>query len=268
MHWFGIGERGLALGIRQTAIPIGGVIGGLVLPQVEAAAGVEGALLLLASLCLATAAAGAAVLRESNAHEVVAEAPPWSLRDARLWRLSLASGGFLVAQIVLGSFVVLLLHDERGFSPTSAAAVVATFNGLAIALRIGVGRWSDVLGARIVPLRRIGAAIVVTFAAAAGLVGAPVAPLVAALVVAGALSMAWNGLSFTAAVELAGHRRSGAAIGLQQTTLSVIGIAVPPAFAVLIAATSWQAAFAVAVAFPLVGWWALRPLAEGPPKPP
>jgi hypothetical protein len=36
--------------------------------------------------------------------------------------------------------------------------------------------------------------------------------------------------------------------------LSVIGAAVPPAFAVLVESTSWRMAFAV----PLAGWWAIE----------
>lgn len=74
--------------------------------------------------------------------------------------------------------------------------------------------------------------------------------------------MAWNGLSLTAAAELAGRARSGAAIGFQQTTLSVIGVLMPVAFAALVEATSWRTAFAVSALGPLVGWWMLGRLRE------
>ena len=84
--------------------------------------------------------------------------------------------------------------------------------------------------------------------------------LVPALALAGGLSMAWNGLSFTAAAELAGLRRSGAAIGFQQSVLSGIGIAAPVLFAATVSGASWAAALALAALFPLAGWWGLRPL--------
>jgi len=107
-------------------------------------------------------------------------------------------------------------------------------------------------------------------AVSAAATAAPLGAAVAAFLVAGGLSMAWNGLSFTAAAEAAGEARSGAAIGFQQTVLSVIGAAVPPGFAALVVATSWRAAFGVAAAVPLLGWWALgfadRRPASGPPK--
>jgi len=74
--------------------------------------------------------------------------------------------------------------------------------------------------------------------------------------------MAWNGLSFTAAAELAGPVRSGAAIGFQQTVLAGIGVGAPVLFATTVSSGSWTVAFALSALFPLVGWWALRPLAE------
>ncbi len=75
----------------------------------------------------------------------------------------------------------------------------------------------------------------VSLALVASLTDAPAGLLVAALVFATAVSMAWNGLSFTLAAELGG-RRSGAAIGLQQTVLAASGVGAPVAFAALV---SW-----------------------------
>ena len=57
--------------------------------------------------------------------------------------------------------------------------------------------------------------------------------------------------------------RSGAAIGMQQTALSAAGASCRPAFAALVAATSWRTGFALAAVFPLVGVQLLRPLRSG-----
>ena len=94
------------------------------------------------------------------------------------------------------------------------------------------------------------------------LAGGPLRLLVPVVVVAGGLTMGWNGLSFTAAAELAGPARSGAAIGFQQTVLSGIGVAAPVLFAATVSAGSWSLAFAVAALFPLAGWYVLRPLRD------
>jgi sugar phosphate permease len=262
MQWFAAEERGLAFGVRQTAIPLGGFVGAVALPPLERTGGLEAAFLFLAALAAAGAVAGALVLRERARDPRPATPSPWSLRDRRLWTLSLAGGLYVVAQTALLSFLVLFLHDERGLSSGAAAGVLAVANVLGIALRVGAGRWSDRLGARVVLLRWIGIAVVATLALSAALVSAPAWLLVPSLVAAATASMAWNGLAFTAAAELAGSARSGAAIGFQQTALSVFAMFTPVAFASFVEATSWRAAFAVLALSPLAGWLVLRPLAE------
>ena len=256
MHWFAPEERGLALGVRQTAIPIGGLVAAVVLPSV----GLEAAFLFLGGWCVLGAVVGAAVIREGGGDGAEVEAAEWTLRDGRLWRLCAGSGLYLVAQVALIGFVVLFLHDVRGFSSGEAAAVLAGMQVLAGALRIAVGRWSDRLRTRVVPLRRVGAATALLLALVALLLSAPPVVLVPAFVLAGGLSMAWNGLSFTAAAELAGRARSGAAIGFQQSALSAVGAAAPVAFAAAVAATSWRTAFLLAAACPLAGTAVLRGL--------
>ena len=201
-----------------------------------------------------------------------------SLRRNRLWRLSLppegalsrlgsgpaptdmASGQTMFTQLGVIGFTVLFLHEEHGLSDGDAALVVAVAQVLAVALRIGVGRWSDLVRSRVRPLRMVGLAVAASVVATAALAGGPVSLLAVTLAVAGALSMAWNGLSFAAAAELAGSGRSGAAIGFQQTVLSAIGIVAPPLFAATAAGLSWGAAFLIAAVFPLAGWVVLRPL--------
>jgi sugar phosphate permease len=257
MRWFAASERGLALGIRQTAVPIGGVIAAVVLPQLGSP---KAGLLFVAACVLAGAVAGAFVLRSGTEEHIEATDVEITLRDRRLWLACWGSGIYVVAQVAMMGFVVLFLHDQNGYSTGEAAAVFAVGQGLAAVLRIAVGRWSDVLGSRVRPLRRIGVAIAIALTAVALLSDAPGLLLVPALVVATGLSMAWNGLAFTIAAELGG-RRSGAAIGFQQTILSGLGVAAPVAFAAAVSTTSWGVAFGLAAVFPLAGAWLLRPLA-------
>ena len=254
MHWFGPSQRGLALGIRQTAIPAGGLVAALVLPHL----GLRSGLLFLAGLCLAGAIAGVLAVRESHERQLPQDAVDWTLRDRRLWELSAGSGLYLVTQVALIGFVVLFLHDQRNVSAAAAAAVLAAIQVGAAALRIGAGRWSDVLGSRIVPIRRLGYVTAIATGSIAALTAAPLWLLVPLFVVAGGLSMSWNGLSFTAAAELAGGRRSGAAIGFQQSVLAGVGAAAPVLFAALVAAISWRAGFALAALCPLAAAVVIR----------
>jgi MFS family permease len=229
-----------------------------VLPQLG---GPRAGLLFVAGFVLAGALVGALVLRSGTEEHIDVSDVESTLRDRRLWLACFGSGLYLVAQMAMMGFVVLFLHDEHGYSTGEAAAVFAASQVLAAALRIGIGRWSDVLGSRVPLLRLVGVAIAVSVALVAAASGARGLVLLPVLAVATALSMAWNGLSFTIAAELGG-RRSGAAIGFQQTVLSGIGVVAPIAFAAAVSWWSWRAAFALAALFPLVGVWSLRSLRD------
>ena len=260
MGWFRAEERGFALGIRQTAVPIGGLVVALTLPWIEEAWGVRGGLLALALGCFVAALAGSVGLREAPASGELLHDVGHPLRDPRIWQLSVGSALLIAAQASILGFVVLFLHGERGLSVGAAAGVFALMQVLGAALRVGAGRWSDMVQARIAPLRQLAFALAVALLATAILTRAPLALLLPALVVAGALSLSWNGLSFTAAAELAGRARSGAAIGFQQTALSASYAVTAPVFAAVVDAGSWRLGFGLAALMPIAGATVLRRL--------
>jgi MFS family permease len=265
MGWFGPEERGLALGIRQTAIPIGTACAAASLPSLASTGGTRLAFLALAGGLLAGAILGGAFLRDAPAREPAALKPQQlasPVRDLRMWMLAGGSSLYLVAQVSIISFVVLFFHVHRGLSKNDAAAVLVGINVLGIGARIAAGRWSDRRGTRLGPLREVGVGLTIATALVAALVDAPLAALIPAAVVCGVLGLAWNGLSFTAAAETAGRARSGAALGFQQMLLGVVVAGAPPAFAALVAASSWRIAYACAVAGPAAGVVVLRRLAE------
>ena len=260
MSWFGQEERGFALGIRQTALPIGGLLAALLLPPIEAAGGLRAGLVALAVGCLVAAVAGASGLREAPHEEGELSDIGHPVRDPRMWQLSVGSALVLAAQISILSFLILFLHGERGLSTAEAAGVFALIQALGAVARIVTGRWSDRLKARIAPLRRLALGLSVSLATAAVLLTAPLPILIPVFVAAGALSLSWNGLSFTAAAELAGRRRAGAALGFQQTALAITSAAAPPAFAAVVEAGSWSLAYGLAAAMPVAGVAVMRQL--------
>jgi sugar phosphate permease len=267
MGWFSRAERGTALGIRQMALPLGGGLASLVLPLLAGAGGLDLALRAVAGVALVAALAGALLMRD-------APAPPGGpaaagtgterpMRDRRQWRLGVASGMLIWGQIALLGFVVLFLVDERGVPVAVAAACLAALQVLGAVARLVAGRASDRQGARVPLLRRIAlldCALLrlVALLAAAGRWADPL--LYVALVAAGTVAMCWNGLAFTAAAEIAGRRKAGTAMGLQNTLVSVGGLAAPTAFGALVGATSWPFAYAVIAAAPIAAYVVLAPL--------
>ena len=260
LGWFPERQRGFALGIRQTAVPLGGTLAAVALPPIAGEWGVRGGLIALASACLVTAVAGAGGLREAPADEQELDDVVHPLKDERVWRLSIGSGLILGAQACILGFAVLFLHGERGLSTAEAGAVLAVTQVVGGLLRIAAGRWSDHVRARLRPLRQLATALAVSLVVTAILTNAPLALLLPALAVAGALSLSWNGLSFTATAEMAGRARSGAALGFQQTALSVASTAAPPVFAAIVDTGSWSLGFGLAALFPLAGLAVIRGL--------
>jgi sugar phosphate permease len=261
MAWFPASELGQALGIRQTAIPIGGAAGAVLLPVLASAGGTRLAFFFLAGACLTGAVVGAAFVRGGGRGEPEVADVSRPLRDPRTWLLGTGTGLYLTAQIGITGFVVLFLHEHRHVSTHAAAAVLATIQVLAIAARIASGRISDELRSRLRPLRTIGIALALSTAGVAVATDAPLALLVPLFIVAGVLSMAWNGLAYAAAAEMAGSSRTGAALGFQQTLLGVVVAGGPPAVAV-VATHSWRLAFFLAAAGPALGVLILRRLRE------
>jgi sugar phosphate permease len=261
MAWFPATELGLALGIRQTAIPIGGALAAATLPVLASSGGTHLAFLFLAGACVTGAILAAVFVRGRMDEEPELGDVTRPLRNPFMWLLGTGTGLYLLAQVGITGFVVLFLHEHRGVSREAAGAVLAVIYVLAVAARIGSGRISDRLGSRLRPLRVIGIALALFTSGVAVAVDAPLALIVPLFVVAGVLSMSWNGLAYAAAAEAAGTARTGAALGFQQTLLGLVVAFAPPLIAA-IASQSWRAAFLVAAAGPALGFVILERLRE------
>jgi len=266
MGWFGRGERGLALGIRQMALPLGGALSSFALPPIVGAGGLRGALLCVAGLALTAALAAALWLRDApplvagSAAAEYAAAAPAPMRDARQWRLGAASALLVVAQTSLLGFLVLFLVDERDLSVALAAALLGAAQLGGALARLVVGRRSDKAGARVPLLRGIALRNAALVALVAALASAPGVLLYPVLAGASVSVMGWNGLAFTTAAELSGRVRAGTAMSLQNAIVSAGGALGPALFGVVVEATAWPLAFALAALAPALAFVVLAPL--------
>jgi sugar phosphate permease len=254
--WFPPHQRGLVMGIRQTAQPLGVGLGALVIPQLAETRGVAVALLFPAIVC-AVAAVISAIGVVDPPRPPRAEAHPDDLANpyrgsSTLWRIHAVSVLLVAPQCVVWTFTLVWLMADRGWSAASAGAMVTFAQILGAAGRIAAGRWSDKVGSRLHPVRTIaiGAAIAMGLLAVTDLLHSPLS--IAVMVAASVITVSDNGLAFTAIAEIAGPFWSGRALGTQNTSQLLTTAIVPPVFGALIAAAGYPLAFALCAVFPLV----------------
>jgi sugar phosphate permease len=251
--WFPPEQRGLVMGIRQTAQPLGVGLGALVIPRLAESHGVSAALLFPAVMCAVSAVVCAVAVIDPPRHEAAEAdlANPYR-GSSVLWRIHAVSVLLVVPQVVVWTFTLVWLMSDRGWSAASAGAMVTAAQALGACGRIAAGRWSDMVGSRLRPIR----AIALAASAAMGLLAltdwldSPAS--VALMVIASVITVSDNGLAFTAIAEIAGPFWSGRALGTQNTSQLLTAGVAPPLFGGLIGIAGYPAAFAVCALFPLI----------------
>jgi MFS family permease len=252
--WFPPQQRGLAMGIRQTAQPLGIALGALVMPEL-AERGPRSGLMFLALMCAVAAVASALGIvdppRKSRKKATEEELGNPYRGSFVLWRIHAVAGLLMMPQAVTVTFVLVWLMHRHGWSVAAAGGLITLCQMLGALGRIAVGRWSDHVGSRMRPVRTVAiAAALILFLLALtdnGGSGYDVL-LMAALSVIAVLD---NGLEATAITEFAGPFWSGRALGMQNTTQRLTAAAGPPLFGALIMAAEYPAAWALCGLFPL-----------------
>jgi sugar phosphate permease len=253
LGWFAAHERGTAMAVRQTAQPLGVGIAALALPPIGERFGLGWALVVPAGLSLLIAGAVALFLvdppRTVSTPGHVTGSP---YRTATLWRLHGASTLLVVPQFAVAVFALEYLVSRRGWSPTSAGQLLFGFQIAGAAGRLAVGRWSDRAASRLKPMRIVAVAAAVSMLAL-GLGAATGSVLaVAAIGIGAVVTVADNGLGFTAVAELAGSDWAGRALGAQNTAQNVAASLTPPLLGALITVSGYGVGFAVTAVFPLL----------------
>jgi sugar phosphate permease len=267
LGWFTARERGLAMGIRQSAQPLGVAVAAVTLPSL-ATRGLAAAFAFLGGFCLVAAGTVVAVVRDpARAGQRTQEQRGSPYRTGVLWRIHAASALLVVPQFTVSTFALVFLVDTRGWRAPAAGALLAAAAAGGAASRLGAGHWSDRLGSRMRPMRIL--ALATTAALLTLALTAVAAPVLAVpiLLAAAVLVVSTNGLAFTAVAEHAGPAWAGRALGIQNTGQNALAALTPPIVAVLIGAAGYPAAFALAGVLPLAAA-ALVPLAAERRAPP
>lgn len=262
MAWFDDSERGLAMSIRQTAVPLGGGLGALLLPWLAARAGFAAVFGVLAAMCAAAAVLALCWLRDPplaargrHASGRARPAAPSPLRDARVWRAAAAIGLMCCPQFAVLTFATVFLHDFSQAGIGTLTAVMVAVQLGAMAARIASGRWTDRHGNRRAFLRRCAQLSALMFAAlgavawlvgeAPSATGAVIATAVV-LTAAGVCASAWHGVAYTELATLAGVNRAGTALGMANSCVYLGLFLTPVALPHVVAASSWPAAWVLA----------------------
>jgi sugar phosphate permease len=251
--WFPPHRRGLAMGIRQMAQPVGVGVAEIGIAVTAAHHGIRAALWVPAgAAAVALVLVALVVVDPPRADHAAVAAPNPYAGDDFLWRIHGVSVLLVVPQFLVWTFALVWLTDDRGWSAGAAGGLVAATQVLGALGRIGAGQLSDTVRSRMRPLRWVSVAAAATMATlglAAGLDWALAVPL---LVVATVVTVADNGLAFTAVAERAGAFWSGRALGVQNTSQFLAAAAVPPLAGLAIGQLGYAAVFAITAAFPVV----------------
>ncbi|NYJ03498.1 MFS family permease [Nocardioides thalensis] len=256
--WFPPERRGLAMGIRQAAQPIGVGLGAATMAVLAADQGIA------LALGVPTVACALAILLVL----VIVLDPPRPPRaegdghtnpyrvDGFLVRVHAASVLLVVPQFLVWAFGLTWLVTDLGWEPGPAGLLIAGTQVAGAAARISSGWVSDLVGSRMRPMRVVAVLAALTLlllGSAASLSGGWwTAVAVALLVVASAVTVADNGLAYTAIAEKAGPFWSGRALGAQNTAQHAVAALVPPLFGLLITHWGYGAAYALAAVLPLL----------------
>jgi sugar phosphate permease len=253
MGWFAVEERGVAMGIRQTAQPLGVAVAALVLPVLAGGEGPFVALGWTGLGCLVAAALVVLVAQDAPRRPPAAHEPTGNpYRAPTLYRLHASSALLVLPQFAISAFALEYLVREQHWSPGVAGVFVGVAQLLGAAGRIATGWWSDRVGSRLRPMRRLAVgSVLVMLGFALGSAWVPVIA-VAAIVVGAIVTVADNGLAFTSTAEIAGQAWSGRALGIQNTTQNVVASAAPPVLGALIGGTSYAIGFTAAALAPLL----------------
>ena len=221
-------RRGIALGWRQLAVPLGGAIGAAALPLLAHIGGVRLALIVTAVATASTAsvfawlsAAGGGTARRMRLDGAL---------TARGMRSLLVVGLLYVYALAAALTYIVAAARDDGLGKTEAGALFVVLNLSAAASRLVWGRIADRGGGN----RRVRTLIDCgMLAAVAGLAMAPVLHVGVVLAVPVTIALGfgcfgWNGVLYVTAGELVGPDRAARAVGVASTMVFGAGALAAP----------------------------------------
>ena len=251
-------RRALVFSIKQTGVPLGGALAGLVVPPLAIPFGWRGAALAVAAVS-ALLAIVCEPLHKSLDDDVDPKAAGGShivaavnmvLGEPVLRRLALASLSYSAMQLCVSAFVVNFLTERAGMALVAAGIVMAVLQAAGIVGRVLWGWTAD----RLLSARQALSLLGLTIGAAGAVLalvgpGWPFALVLAVAAALGAVALGWNGVFLAEVARLAPAGSAGMATGGALALTFVGALLGPPIFGAIIDMTgSYRVAFFVAAA--------------------
>jgi len=260
-------QLALIFSIKQTGVPIGGALAGVLVPPLLNAVGWSNALLVLAALCAVPAIVIAFVVRREP-EPVDASRAPASVFDAiralgvpiklavtlpRLRELAAVSFIFGCMQLALFTYLVSYLNLGLGLTLVTAGLVFSAAQGAGMVGRI---LWGAVADNLLGPRRMLGVLGLLTaagsFAASRFTGDWSIAAITVVAAVYGASAIGWNGVYLAEVARRAPEGQVGIATGGTQFFTFLGALSGPPLFALAMALTgSYAGGFALFAVLPL-----------------
>ncbi len=262
LGWF-TRARGVAMGVRQTGVPVGGLVGALVLPAAAYAfGGYRAALLIAAAIVVVPTSLVVLLYRESDRDRP----PPSSMadlgrgmrtlaRDPRLVAVTITCMALVNVQLAMNGFLTVTAINVIGVSAATASIGFACAFGAAMVARLFWGWYSD----RFLAGNRIGllgtlCALAASSSVVVALLHPPLAWLfIPAAMYVGFTGAGWNGVMAAALAEIGGADRAGSALGLALTALFAASAVGPIVFGALADHTSLAVAWWETAVLALIG---------------
>jgi MFS family permease len=195
-------QRNLVFSIKQSGVPIGGILASVVLPVIAQAWGWRAGLLLGAAISLGLCTWLAVGHRDNKSARPQGRSIIADLRNgqATIWRtpvlrtLSVVGLLYSAMQLSMSAFAVISLVENAGWSVISAGAVAAAMQLAGAGGRIGWGLVADRIGGGVKTLAIIGLIMGACCILLFWIAVLPPAVVVVVFIVMGASSIGWNGV--------------------------------------------------------------------------
>ncbi|MEU6790179.1 MFS transporter [Nonomuraea wenchangensis] len=253
--WFDTSRRGLAMGIRQAGLPLGGVLAAAVLPALAASAGWRATLVAGAVVAFLGAITFMTFCRRpplplagtpadaATSTGAAAGGRLRLLREPAMVRILVSGTSLVAVHSSIGALTVLHLHETASLAPGTAALVFVAVQAAGAAGRICLAAWSDrgrpSASGRHLRSGRYSSVLACLVAVAVGLAAlatpAGHSPVAASLLFVwlGFFGIGWYGPWVAHLAESAPPGRTGFALGSAMAVNQIAVILTPPALGLL-----------------------------------